>query len=201
MARILRERGETVGGVFLLDSHVPVGPDVRHLSAADRATLHLTNLQRERTAYPIRWARERLNWETQQLILRLGLKVSDAAERRSQAIFDAVQSAMDRYEPRVYDGPAVLLRPPLDRRYYISKGRILNLRRELVRPDNGWQRWVTKLTTVEINTEAADHEGMLREPHVHELVSRLEEHLGEIQEVEAKPDHRLRFAGAGVRGE
>ena len=175
MARLLRDRGEQVGPLVLLDSHMPAPASQHKMSAQDRAIIHSTNLRDQGPRYLLAWASDRFAWERDQLAKRMGWQDDkrDLAERRSQVILDATIAAMRRYRPHHYDGEAILFRPPLDERYRISGGRVLNARRELVRADNGWRRWLRDIVVHEVNAMPADHDGFVLEPHAQVIAKQL----------------------------
>ena len=74
----------------------------------------------------------------------------------------------------------VLLRPPPERRWVLSGGRIVNSSRQLVDDHNHWTPFVAR--GVEVHPVPGDHDGMVLEPHVRVLARKLRAVLDEAQE-------------------
>ena len=169
MARQLREAGEEVALLVLLDTPLP---DVGPVGRADRLKIHRQHLREEGFGYLSRWVKNRFRWEVERWRRRFG----DAEERaepstfHSQAIEQAFRRALGRYRVVPQDLETWLFRPVLDRRYDLGDGRYANRDRELVFEDNGWGRFIERLRVVET---PGDHDSMVLEPNVRSLAGEL----------------------------
>jgi thioesterase domain-containing protein len=173
MARLLKEQGAHCGTVLLLDSHVPGKRG--SLSARDRLQIHKERLQEEGIDYLRFWARQKYEWESAQLLARLGIErpVDAATQYQSDLVHAAIEASMREYEPRPYDGDAALFRPPLAPRHRLSGGREVNVRRVFLLEDNGWRRVVRSLQVFELASPPGDHDGFVLEPYVRDLAVKL----------------------------
>jgi thioesterase domain-containing protein/acyl carrier protein len=173
MARLLREQGEEVALVAMLDSHLP---EVRGtLDARDRAQIQYERLREGGLEYLRDWARGKYQWEAERLRRRLGggESVDDATQYRSQLIYEAVLHARSVYQPRFYDGHIVVFRPPLAPKHHLAGGRQINKERGFLREDNGWRRMVRSVEIQELVCPPGDHDGFVLEPFVRDLARRL----------------------------
>jgi|GEM_PF-2498874 len=173
MARLLKESGEEVEPLVLLDSHLPEQRGT--LSMRDRLQIQLERLRSEQFGYVQAWARGKYNYESRRLKKGLGLlpDESDPTQYRSQLVRDAIDHGMRTYEPRYYDGDVVLFRPPLAPHHHLTGDRKVNVRRFFLLEDNGWRRVVRNLRVVELASPPGDHDGFVLEPHVRDLARRL----------------------------
>lgn len=177
MAQQLREAGEEVALVVLLDTPATTAPTI---DWKDKIKLHWLKLKEHGVGYYRHWKREREKW---QRILQEREKAradgGSAPQYRSQVIGDAFIEAVHAYQPRVYEGRVVLIRPPLQERYVLGPGRVLNEDRNLITLDNHWGPYLPGGLEIEMVT--GDHDSMVLEPNVRVLVSKLNRHLREAQ--------------------
>ncbi|TYO88771.1 type I polyketide synthase [Oceanicella actignis] len=169
IARQLREAGEEVALLALLDTPLPMREP---LSARDRALLKWGQIRQGGPAYLARWARERIAWEAGKLRARMDEPASDEPVRRfhDEAIEAAFLAALPRYRMHPWDGPLTLFRPPLRKVHKVSGGRWVDDERAYVLEDNGWTRWAPATEVVEV---PGDHDSMVLEPNVRVLAARL----------------------------
>ncbi|PKL39679.1 MAG: hypothetical protein CVV44_05510 [Spirochaetae bacterium HGW-Spirochaetae-1] len=169
MAQQLTGDGETVSHVIMLDT---ISPDWREtLTRKDKITFHLMNLRCIGIKYPFTWFISRVKWEWKKVEEKLGLnkEKTGPAVFQGRAIFDATLRAEDRYKPKPYDGKVTLFRPKLDQYIHLDGGRVINRKREFVRPDGGWSPHIRHFDIQEIAAEPGDHDGFVLEPAVRDL--------------------------------
>ncbi|MDH5675427.1 MAG: amino acid adenylation domain-containing protein [Myxococcales bacterium] len=173
MARLLKQAGEEVGSVVLLDAHVP--EQRGSLSMSDRLQIHRERLRREGLNYVRSWAKEKYEYESKRLRARFdgNSGVEDPTQYRSERVREAIEEGMRNYTPRFFDGDAVLFRPPLAPRHELSGGRRINEKRAFLLEDNGWSRVVRSLQIQELASPAGDHDGFVLEPYVRDLARRM----------------------------
>lgn len=181
MARQLREMGEEVPLLVLLDTPLPQNPP---LNLKDRAHIKLQQLKREGPMFFTEWAQSRLEWEVAKLKKRFdtnGLETTHTPDQfQNEAIETAFREALELYEVHRQDERLVLFRPKLDRAYVFGENRVLNSDREWIWEDNGWSPYCTE---VEIHEMPGDHDSMVLEPNVRVMA----EHLRAcIEEAEAR---------------
>ena len=165
MARQLKEAGEEVAALVLLDTPLPRR---RPLTRPDRLKLQLLKLREAGAAYPLEWARRRIHWEFQK---RRAVEMeTDQTEFHNAAIKAGFLKAINLYEVAPWKGPLTLLRPPLSRRYEVGPGRFVNDWREYVLHANDWDRYVANPEVIEV---PGDHDSMVLEPNVRVLAARM----------------------------
>ena len=165
MARQLKEAGEDVAALVLLDTPLPRR---RPLSGPDRLKLQFLKLREEGAGYPFEWARRRIRWEFEK---RRAVEFeTDETEFHNAAIKAGFLKAIGSYEVAPWEGPMTLLRPPLSRRYEVAPGRFVNADREYVNHTNDWDRYVPALEVIEV---PGDHDSMVLEPNVRVLAARM----------------------------
>ncbi|MFM1873577.1 MAG: Phthiocerol/phenolphthiocerol synthesis polyketide synthase type PpsE [Planctomycetota bacterium] len=169
MARQLREAGEEVAMLVLLDTPLPI-PEVA--DRRDRIKIQWQRLQRDGVGYFWRWAKNRAAWEWGKLRRKFGGEAPAEASNafHSQAIEAAFRSALVAYDLKPLPLDVWLFRPPLPKVYDLGGGRYANKDRELVYPDNRWTPYVKQLTVVEV---PGDHDSMVLEPNVRSLAAAL----------------------------
>jgi thioesterase domain-containing protein/acyl carrier protein len=167
MARQLKEAGQTVAVLAMLDTPLPVRPV---LTRRDKALIKLAELRRKGPRYVLEWARNRLAWER----ARRAAAPQDAAggEFNNHKIEQAFRTAVGAYETPTWDGPMTLFRPPLDLHWQVSGGRWVSAEREYVYPDNDWHRYAPALQVIEV---PGDHVSMVLAPNVTVLAQELRE--------------------------
>ncbi len=187
MARQLREAGEDVSALVLLDTPLPRR---RALSRQDRLALQVLRFREEGFLYPVRWAARRLSWEFKK---RQALDIeTDPTEFHNTAIMLAFYEAIGKYEVAPWNGPMTLLRPPLSQRWEVAPGRFVSSGREYVHPSNEWDQHVPHVQVIEV---PGDHDSMVLEPNVRVLASRMRDVL-ERADVAAKPSGQPRLRAA-----
>jgi amino acid adenylation domain-containing protein len=174
MARTLKDAGEEVRLLAMLDSHLP---EVRgSLGVRDKAQIHIERFREEGTDYVREWARNKYAWELGRVRRQFGLSeddTSDPAQYRSEFVHQAIMYARSVYQPRFYDGHIVLFRPPLAARHHLGGGRVIDRDRSFLREDNGWRRMVRSVEIHELAAPPGDHDGFVLEPYVRDLARRL----------------------------
>ena len=171
MARQLRAAGEDVAVLALLDTPLPVRPS---LSKPDKALIKLAELREKGPAYLLEWARNRIAWEKTK---RQGkTDQSQAAQFNNTRIEAAFLRAVARYQTPEWDGPMLLLRPVLDRKYKVTKGNWVSSAREYVFADNDWARYAPHVRVIEV---PGDHDSMVLSPNVVVMAAELREVINE----------------------
>lgn len=165
MSRQLREAGEEVSLLVLLDTPLPTQPP---LSKTDKLRIHWQSLRREGTSYVTDWAKRRL--ERNENGNGHAAKELSPAEFRSEAIKDAFYRALPKYGVRRHDGTVVLIRPKLDVAYRLADGRALSKSKDVLYPDNGWTPHCDR---VEVHEVPGDHDSMVLEPNVRTMAQKL----------------------------
>jgi thioesterase domain-containing protein len=168
MAQQLRAAGEKTALLVMLDTPLPTQPP---LSILDRLNMKLQDLRRDGLAFVSEWIRNRKNWQAAQQRSREAAEAeTSSAQFHNMKIEAAFREALPRYEVRPYDGKVVLYRPRLNIIYHLSGGRRLQEGRNAAMDDNGWTPYVADLEVQEV---AGDHDGMVLEPFVRVLASRM----------------------------
>jgi amino acid adenylation domain-containing protein len=174
MARTLKDAGEEVKLLAMLDSHLP---EVRGaLGVRDKAQIHIERFREEGSDYVREWARNKYAWELGRIRRQFGLSeddTTDPAQYRSEFVHQAIMYARSVYQPRFYDGSIVLFRPPLAARHQLGGGRVIDRDRSFLREDNGWRRMVRSVEIQELAAPPGDHDGFVLEPYVRDLARRL----------------------------
>lgn len=177
MAQQLLAAGEEVALLVLLDTPLPMRPV---LSRGDKLKIHRHNLARRGPAYLTERLQSRVRWELSRIRRRFDDFSDEATPTtfHSKAIEAAFRGALPRYPVQPYPGRVVLYRPKLDREYDMGDGRFVSKEREFVLPDNGWTPYIGDLEVVEV---PGDHDGMVLEPAVRALASRLRRAIEESE--------------------
>jgi amino acid adenylation domain-containing protein len=174
MARRLKDAGEEVALLAMLDAHLP---EVRgSLGIRDKAQIHIERFREDGPDYVRDWVRRRYAWEVGRLRRQVGLSrdaASDPAQYRSDLVHQAIMYARSVYQPMFYDGHIVLFRPPLAAKHHLGGGRVIDRDRSFLREDNGWRRLVRSLEIHELAAPPGDHDGFVLEPYVRDLARRL----------------------------
>jgi len=177
MAHQLREAGEEVGLLVLLDS---IPAEMPQLSWRDRLVVQGHRLRTQGPRYLGRWAANRVRWEIEKRQARAeggAERDLSPAEFRSGLIEQAFRRSLGRYHTRPYEGRLTLFRPPQDRLVPLGGGRFLLPSREIVDGENLWGRHTTR--GVEVHVVPGDHDSMVLEPNVRVLAARLQSCLDE----------------------
>ncbi len=185
MAQQLLEQGEEVGMLLMLDSMPPFG---HHQTIRDRIEMKLHDLRREGLGFFPRWARSRFEWE----LVRLRKRFVDEpreltpGEFRSEQIEIAFREALANYRPKAYPGKLILFRPPPERRWVLSGGRILNSDRYFADHHNHWKPYVEG--GIDVHVVSGDHDAMVLEPHVRILAAKFRACLEDAQRIKFEED-------------
>ena len=185
IARQLEQAGETVSLLVMLDTPLPMGTPLKRI---DKAIIKLAELRKGGGTFLWHWAKQRVRWELD----RLGNRQAEpAAPKTHQLNNEAIQAAFLRslplYKVHNWDGPAVLFRPPLDRRWKVTGGRWVGAEREYLDPDNGWTRHMPHLRVLEV---PGNHDSMVLEPNVRVMASLLRGCIEEAQTAELGKEGR-----------
>ena len=163
MAHQLREAGEEVALLTLLDTPLPLRQE---LSKLDKALIKLQEFRSKGPGYLREWMQARRDWAELQ---RYGSTAPEATPH-NQKIEAAFRDALPHVQLRPYDGRVALFRPPLDRHWQVSGGRWVSEAREYVSDDNDWGPWMPKLSVHEV---PGDHDSMVLEPNVRVMAAAL----------------------------
>lgn len=166
MARQLRAEGEEVAALVLLDTPLP---QRRALTREDRLAIQKLELRAQGVGYVWRWARNRVAWEIEKRRPKVD-ETSDAPQFHNAAIEQAFYAAISRYQVGPWDGPMVLFRPPMQGKWEVAPGRLVNAERAYVLHDNDWGQHVPRLQVFEV---PGDHDSMVLEPNVRVLAARM----------------------------
>ncbi|MCF6233935.1 MAG: SDR family NAD(P)-dependent oxidoreductase [Rhodobacteraceae bacterium] len=183
MAQQLEAAGEDVAVLAMIDTPVPVRPN---LTRRDKAIIKLHEIRRKGIGYFGEWFAARLKWELEQRKPVMG-DSNARADFNTHKIETAFRAALTSYDPKPWNGPLTLFRPPLDRHWKVSNGHWVNSEREYVFDDNNWTQWAPQTEVIEV---AGDHYNMVLVPNVTVLAEHLKEIIeqGEQGEQPAKID-------------
>jgi acyl transferase domain-containing protein/thioesterase domain-containing protein len=166
IARQLEAAGDKVSLLVLLDTPLPMRP---LLNRVDKAFIKLAELRKEGIGFVSKWARQRVRWELHRLRNRNAPPLQPQAHQlNNEAIQAAFLGALPRYRLQVWNGPAVLFRPPLSLHWKVAGGRWVSAGREYVFADNDWTRYLPGLRVLEV---PGDHDSMVLEPNVRVMAS------------------------------
>jgi acyl transferase domain-containing protein/thioesterase domain-containing protein len=172
VAQQLRESGDEVGLLAMLDTPLPRSPD--RVGALDKLKIHLQRLRRRGPGYLADWVRRRIEWELRKRTQSREEAGSRPYEFRSQEIEAAFYRALGRYEIRPFPARVELFRPAAGELYDLGGGRRVNDEREFYYDDNGWSHLVPEVSVHEV---PGDHDSMVLEPNVRVMAARLREAL------------------------
>jgi thioesterase domain-containing protein len=169
MAVKLREQGEQVALLTLLDTTVPRSSTLR---AGERARIHWQRFCRRGLKYLVEWGRNRWRWETAKLRRSQRAQGTGALESefRSEEIGAAFRRALATHRVPAYGGTITLFRPKLDIVHRLGGDRMTNAKREFLFHDNGWGAHAAEVVVREV---PGDHDSMVLEPNVRVLAARL----------------------------
>ena len=141
MAILLREQGEDVGLVVLLDTQAPTLP---HWTMRERFMAHWGRLQKEGPAYLLRRS---IQFSVRQIThaktwFNLTLSSKDTFSLRHDLVQDAGHKALRRYLPGKYGGDVLLLRAQLRLKSTDGIGYRMH-------ESNGWRGYVTGKLSIE----------------------------------------------------
>lgn len=164
MARQLEAAGEVVSVLLLLDTPLPLRPN---LSRMDKALIKLAELRAKGPAYLAEWARSRWDWEMSK---RLAPEQAGAAQFHNAEIEAAFRASLPIYDMQPRMGATVLFRPPLDLHWQVSGGKWVTRQKEYVYADNDLTRFAPALQVIEV---PGDHDSMVLEPNVRVLAAKM----------------------------
>ena len=175
MAQQLRAAGEEVALLTLLDTPLPLRPE---LSRADKAAIKLHEFRRKGFGYVGEWMQARRDWKAQ--LARMADEAEAEADSgfHNRAIEAAFRDALPHVTLRGYDAPVALFRPPLDKHWRVTGGRWVSSAKEYVHDDNDWSPWMPRLSVHEV---PGDHDSMVLEPNVRVMASRLKTLISESE--------------------
>ena len=181
MARQLKEAGEAVAALIMLDTPLP---RPRALTRQDRMMLQLLRFREKGVTYPIEWARRRILWEIER---RKAVEFEVSTDEFHNAEIRAgFLSAVGKYQVQPWDGKITLFRPPLSKRYQVAPGRYVNEDREYEDPANEWDQYAPNLEIFEV---PGDHDSMVLEPNVRVLAARIRTVLQKADSDRVTDDH------------
>ncbi|SMO68906.1 type I polyketide synthase [Paracoccus laeviglucosivorans] len=183
MARQLREAGEDVAMLVMLDTPLPMREP---LNKKDRKLIRIAEMREGGFDFLKQWAKDRVSYEISKRrkaqALEAGAEASDGAFH-DLAIEAAFLSWLPGMQVTPWDGPVAMFRPPLDRRFKVSGGRWVTTAREYLLEDNGWTRFMPQLQVIEV---PGDHDSMVLEPNVRRMATVLREILRDADDVSAR---------------
>ena len=137
IARQLTDAGEEIALLAMLDTPLPQRP---LLSSKDKALIKLQLSRNRASAIWGEWIKNRVQWELGKLRRRFEEAPAPLPDHQfhDAAIEQAFYKAIAVYEMHPWDGPVVMFRPPLDRRFAVSNGNFVSEGREYVWHDNQW---------------------------------------------------------------
>ena len=170
IARQLEADGEEVSLLVLLDTPLPLRPD---LSLADRLRIKLNQFRARGPAYLLDWYRERAAWKQE-----LRAEAAEGPGGGREALLTEVEKAFLRAVVKLQlshrDGATVLLRPPPDLHWKVGGGRWVDRDRGYAAIDNGLGEFAPGIEVIEV---PGDHDTMVLEPNVRVLVQKLRQVL------------------------
>ncbi|AGT10174.1 type I polyketide synthase [Paracoccus aminophilus] len=174
MARLLRDAGEEVAQLVMLDTPLPLRPS---LSKQDKILIRFSEMREQGPAFAANWVKNKLGYQmAKRQRAQAAAPEGDGAAFHDLAIEASFRAALPKVELSRWDGPVAMFRPPLDPRFKVSGGRWVTTGREYLLDDNGWSEWMPQLRVIEV---PGDHDSMVLEPNVRRLASVLREILRE----------------------
>ncbi|WP_108813435.1 type I polyketide synthase [Loktanella sp. Alg231-35] len=169
MAQQLRAQGEEVAALVLLDSPLPIRPEV---DRSAKLRIKLQDLRRGGPRYVAEWAQSRIAWE---IAKRRGREetADEGQQFHNVAIEDAFMESVGAYQVKPWDGTFALFRPPLVPKWIVG-GRPISDERHYLYHDNDWTKFVPNIEVFEV---PGDHDSMVLEPNVRVLAARIRRYL------------------------
>ncbi|MDB6176893.1 SDR family NAD(P)-dependent oxidoreductase [Paracoccus sp. Z330] len=180
MARQLEAEGEEVALTVLLDTPLPMRPD---LTRQDKVLIKLAELRKKGPAYLAEWMQARADWKRRQK-QRADAPAESANQFHNTAIEAAFRAALPHYDMRPRDAKVVLFRPPIDRHWQVSGGRWVSAAKEYVYEDNDLSRFAADLKVIEV---PGDHDSMVLEPNVRVMAARMRDAIAEAEQALDEP--------------
>ncbi|UWR84963.1 acyltransferase domain-containing protein [Phaeobacter inhibens] len=170
MAQQLQAEGEETAALILLDTPLPLRPE---LSRRDKALIKWAELRSKGIGYLGEWISNRIAWEIEKR--RYAASGDSAAPVfNNRKVELAFRAALPAYDLQPWSGPLTLFRPPLDRHWQVSAGNWVSREREYVFDDNDWTRWAPAVEVVEV---PGDHDSMVLVPNVSVLAGEVKARL------------------------
>lgn len=170
MARQLKDAGEEVSLVVMLDTPLPVR---RALTAQDRMKIQWLELKQGGVGYLYRWVKNRILWEFEKR-RQPDATEDDGAQFHNAEIEAAFYRALPKYQVQAWAGRVALYRPPLVGKWQVASDRWVNSERTYVLADNDWGQHVKDLHVTEV---PGDHDSMVLEPNVRVLAAHIRKEI------------------------
>ncbi len=168
IGRQLRAAGEEVALIMLLDTPMPIRPQ---LTRQDRALIKVAELRNGGLRYLADWTRRKVRWNRARWKSEALAPDPAVPSFNSARIGEAWLKAMGTYRLEPWeDGRVVLYRPPPDRHWKVTGGNWVSQEREYVFPDNLWTPFAPKLQVVEV---PGNHNSLVLEPNVRVLAAHM----------------------------
>ncbi|WP_136442059.1 type I polyketide synthase [Pacificoceanicola onchidii] len=175
IAHQLEAMGEEVSLVVMLDTPLP---QRRPLEFADRLLIQWHKAREKGPLYPLIWAKNRIAWEFEK---RRHVEETGAEHAFHNAEIEAAfYGAIAQYQVKPWGGRVVLYRPPLQGKWTVTGGKLVNSERTYVLSDNDWGETLPQIEVFEV---PGDHDSMVLEPNVRVLSGLMRE---VIEEAEAR---------------
>lgn len=195
MARQLREAGQVVGALVMLDTWVP---HEEYLSHPDRREMHKQRFQERglRYGWEILYNRLQRNRKRLSQIFNARKGELNPYEFTESNIELAFRAALVAYDAPDYSGDIALFRPELDVAHELSSGSRVSSTANYVYDDNDWSRHCSG--KIEVHEVPGDHDNMVLEPNVRIMAAQMRDFL---DRAEAKCEQRARFEHPGDDGD
>ncbi|SMX26462.1 Phthiocerol/phenolphthiocerol synthesis polyketide synthase type I PpsE [Pelagimonas phthalicica] len=175
IAHQLEMMGEEVSLVVMLDTPLP---QRRPLSRKDRMIIQWHQAREKGPLYPLIWAKNRIAWEFEKR--RQVEETETAGAFHNAEIEAAFYRSIAAYTVKPWTGRLVLFRPPLQGKWQVTGGAMVNSERTYLTNDNDWGLFVPH---VEVHEVPGDHDSMVLEPNVRVLAAGMR---AAIEEAEAR---------------
>ena len=184
IARQLREDGEEIGALMMLDTPLP---RPRQVTKSDRFKIQLQRIGEEGLVRIWNTITKRIAWEFEKR--RAKEFETQTTEFHNARIEAAFYEAIGKYDVVDWEGPLSLFRPPLAKKWKIDEDTWVSKDREILSHTNDWDIHVK---TVEVHEVPGDHDSMVLEPNVRVLATKMRDVLREAENEE--PSHGLKAA-------
>ncbi len=184
MARQLKDAGQEVGALVMLDTWVPFEMLLSH---EDRREMHRQRFKERglKYAWEIVYNRVQRNKKRLSQIINARAGKLRPYEFTESNIELAFRRALVAYDTPEYSGEIALFRPKLDVAHELSSGNRVSSHANYVYDDNDWSRHCTG--PIEVHEVPGDHDNMVLEPNVRILAAQMREF---IDRAEAEHENR-----------
>ncbi len=165
IAHQLEAMGEEVSLVVMLDTPLP---QRRPLSRQDRLIIQWHQAREKGPLYPFIWLKNRIAWEFEKR--RVADETDTSAAFHNAEIEAAFYRSIAVYNVKPWDGRLVLFRPPLQGKWQVSNGVMVNSERTYLTNDNDWGLFAPHVDVFEV---PGDHDSMVLEPNVRVLAAQM----------------------------